>query len=655
MPSFLHTPRAHRAASSRAFAAAIFTACVIARTTACALTGVSLLASASAHTQAPPQPSPVIVVTGSREPLPPERVAADVVLIDAETIRASSADSVADLLRREAGVQLSRSGGPGQATGVFLRGAAAVNTVVLIDGVRIGSATLGSAALEGLSLAQVERIEVLRGPGSSLYGADAVGGVVQIFTRRGAAGVPGSEVRAEAGVGGYGARTLAVGTSGALGAWDWSASLSHEADDGVSALRPGDAFGNHNPDRDGHRLDSLQLSAGLTPAAGHRIGLSLLQGRLNAQYDASEFLPPSFAQDNTPDFRNRLRTRSLGADWQGRLRPGLRASVRVGDSSDDLESGGRQVDAFETHRRQVGAQLAWDSGAAGTLIAALERVVEKVQSSSYAGAAERDNDALVLALQGAERGDGGWAWQAEARRDERSDFGGVNTARLGGSRALAPGWRLRALVGSTFRAPSFNDLVFPGYGVPSLQPERGRSAEVGLQWRQAQAHAEATLWRNRVRDLIGYESDRRFCPPGFAYDFGCARNLARARLQGLSLSVGSSTGAWTWKATADFLDARDEATRQRLPRRAAHQAHLSASHTAGAWTASAALLRLGARVDGGRSLAAETTLDLGLRWRLAPAWTLQARVLNATDRDLQPVRDYQGLGRQAWLQLGYEI
>jgi vitamin B12 transporter len=130
---------------------------------------------------------PPVVVTGAREPLAPERVAGDVVVIDEETIRATLADSLGDLLRREAGVQLSRAGGPGQGTGVLLRGAGAGQTVVLVDGVRVGSATLGLAALEQLGLAQVERIEILRGPGSTLVGADAIGGVVQVFTRRGTA------------------------------------------------------------------------------------------------------------------------------------------------------------------------------------------------------------------------------------------------------------------------------------------------------------------------------------------------------------------------------------------------------------------------------------------------------------------------------------
>ena len=141
----------------------------------------ALLSCLSAAVAAPS----TVVVTGAREALAPERLVGDVLVIPVERIRDSAATSVEDLLQREAGLQLSRSGGPGANAGVFIRGAGSGNTLVLIDGVRIGAATAGLPELEALSLASIERIEVLRGPGSSLYGADAVGGVVQIFTRRG--------------------------------------------------------------------------------------------------------------------------------------------------------------------------------------------------------------------------------------------------------------------------------------------------------------------------------------------------------------------------------------------------------------------------------------------------------------------------------------
>ena len=593
------------------------------------------------------QSTPAIVVTGTREPLASERLAADVVVIDADTVRASTADSLADLLRREAGVQISRSGGPGQSSGLFIRGAASQQSVVLVDGVRVGSATLGFAAMEALSLASVERIEVLRGPGSSVYGADAVGGVVQIFTARGG---PDTTFVGRAALGGYGSSEVSAGLSGSTGVLDLAVTMATERSDGVSALRPGDVFGNYNPDSDGYRLDTAQLRLGLTPAAGHRIGLTLLRSRLDSQYDGSEFLPPDYAQDASPDFRRRMDTEVSALDWRGSLAPGWIGSARASRSVDDSRDGGSVTERFRTTREQVAAQLAWQAGALGQLVAALEHDDDRAQSTSYTADVRRRNSAGVLELTGSVDA---WSWQGDVRRDDNSDFGAVTTGRLGGGWRFAPGWRLRALAGTTFRAPSFNDLYYPGYGVATLQPERGRSVEAGLSWREVTSEASATVYRNRVRDLIGYEADRSRCPADPAYDFGCAANVKSATLQGATLAAAHRAGALALKAQVDWLEARDDATGERLPRRAAHQATLGADWTAGAWTWAASVLNLGERPDGGKTLAAETTLDLSATWRVAASWSLQAKLLNANDIDREPARDYQGLGRQAWLVLRY--
>ena len=591
---------------------------------------------------------PDIVVTGTREPLAQERLAADVIVIDAETMRGSSADSLADLLRREAGVQISRSGGPGQSSGLLIRGTASQQSVVLVDGVRVGSATLGYAALENLGLASLARVEVLRGPGSSLYGADAVGGVVNLITRRGAPGLQGD---ARLAWGGYGSREAAAGLRGGDARWDWGLTLANEGSRGVSALHPGDEFGNYNPDRDGYRLDSLQARAGLRPAAGQRVAISLLRTRLETQYDGSEFLPPDYAPDSSPDFRTRVATTVAALDWRGEFPAGLRGSARASRSVDEASNGATQRDHYRTVRQQFGAQLAWQAGALGQLVAALERLDEDAASTNYVGDVGRRTTAAVLELTGTRSL---WSWQADVRRDDSSDYGAVDTARLGGSVALAPGLRLRALAGNTFRAPSFNDLYFPGYGVSTLRPERGQSIEVGLNWSVGRTEASATVYRNRVRDLIGYESDRSRCPADPAYGYGCAANVSRAELQGATLAGRQRSGAWTWKAQLDFLQARDRDTGARLQRRAAHQGTLGAEWTRGDWTAAASALRLGARPDGGRRLAAETTLDLSAGWRATPRSTLQVKLLNASDREREPVRDYQGLGRQVWLVWRYE-
>jgi vitamin B12 transporter len=599
-----------------------------------------------------------IVVTGSREPVALQRLAADVVLITSDTLRNSSAQTLAELLRAEAGAQLSRNGGPGQNAGLLIRGAFSGQTVVLVDGVRVGSATLGAAGLEGLALHNIDRIEVLRGPGSSLYGADAVGGVVQIFTKRGESGAAGVSHSGQAHVamGGYGSREGAVSANLSTGPWDAAVSLSEERSRGVSALRPGDQFGNYNPDADGYRLAAAQAQLGWVPLAGQRLGLVLLRSRLNAQYDGSDYLPPSFAQDSSGDFRSRLNVAVTALDWRLNAAGGWSAQLRAARSVDELVSGARASDRFDTRQDQFSGQVAAPVGALGVLLLALDQNTTRASTHLYAADVQRRNQAAVVSLTGQ---GAAWSWQADVRHDSNSDFGGASTGRLGASWAFLPGWRLRALAGSSFRAPSFNDLYFPGYGVATLRPEKGRSLEAGVSVHQGASSAAATVYNNRLSDLIGYTSNPARCPAGPEFAYGCAANIARARLQGLTLSANQHLGAWSLKVQADWLRAKDLDSGQRLQRRAAQQASLGAAWAFAQGSLGADVLHVGQRLDGGITLAAETTLNLQATWRfasgLAPGWSLQAKLLNATDQRVEPARDYQGLGRQAWLVLRWAM
>ena len=630
MSSCLSAPRAPRAAISP------LCLCLLA----------ALASSASAQTTLQP-----IVVSASREPQPLERVTADVVMIDAERIRSSTADSVEDLLRREAGMQLGRNGGPGKSSSTFIRGAASNSVVVLIDGVRIGSATLGQAQFEGISLAQIDHIEVLRGPGSSLYGADAVGGVVQIFTKRGE-GEP--RISANAAVGSYRSYEAGLGVSGAQQGFDYAVSLARDSSRGVSTLKPGDQFGNYNPDRDGYKRDSAQVKLGYTLLQGHRIGLSLNQSRLDSQYDASEFLASNgFNPDATPDFRGKLKYDVVSLDYRGVITPAWTTSAQIAHHTDDLLSGGTVKSRYRTKRDQFTWQNAWAPVAGQQLVFAFEHLLEKAQGEDYVANVKRDNNALVLGYTGQF---GAHVLQADVRHDDNSVYGNNTTGRLGWSMEIAKNLRLRALAGNTFRAPSFNELYYPGYGVDSITAERGRSVELGLTWRAAGSELAATVYKNRVHDLIAYESDPTppNCPADPAYSFGCARNIGNARMQGATLSGSHRFGNLRIVATLDALDAQDTDAKKRLNRRAAHQESLSADYDLGTWSFGAALLAVGARPDGNKRLGSYETLDLRARWRFAPQWQLEAKLLNATGRDYEPTRDYQALGRQAWVGLRFD-
>ena len=589
-----------------------------------------------------------VIVTGTREPQVLSRSTADIVRIDYDTIRDSKADSIEDLIRRETGMQVTRNGGPGQSSGYFIRGASTNATVVLIDGVRVGSASLGQAEFESLSLAQIDHIEVRRGPASSLYGADAVGGVIQIFTRRGE-GSP--RIAAHAAVGGYGSQQGDLGISGSQGGFDYAVSAGRERSDGVSAIRPNDQFGAFNPDKDGYGRNFGQMKLGYTPAAGHRIGVTLIETRLNAQFDSAEFNPPDFNADPSPDFRNHLTTQLASIDYRGDISSMWTTTVQASKNVDDAKSGGTTLSRFRTDREQATWQNALRLAADQQLILAYEYLHESVQADVFSDEPRRNNNALVASYAGKF---GASNLEASLRRDDNSVYGNNSTGSIGYSYQLTPQFKLRALGGTTFRAPTFNDLFYPGFGVSTVQPERGRSIEVGAQWQSGGTSASATVYRNDVEDLIGVQQDPTMCPPDPAFAFGCAANTGRARLQGATLSGTQRWGGLDVRAIIDFLDAKDRDTGQRLVRRAAHQETLAADYQTGAWSFGGSVLDIGSRPDGGIVLGGYALVDVNATWRFLPQWRVEASVLNALDHRVEPIRDYQGLGRQAWIGVRYD-
>ena len=588
-----------------------------------------------------------VVVTGTREAQPLSKSVADLVLIDADTLRDGGVATVEDALRRYAGLQITRNGGPGQSSGYLIRGNNANGAIVLVDGVRVGSATLAQTALESMSIGQIDHIEVLRGPASSLYGADAVGGVIQIFTKKGQGPL---NVTADAAVGEYRSRQGDLGISGAQAGFDYAASLGRETSRGVSAIRPNDANGYYNPDRDGFTRTTAAARLGFTPAEGHRIGVSATQSRLNAQYDSADF-DANFNPDPSPDFRNRLKTRTVSADYRGTLSPIWTTSVQIARNTDDSVSGGGTLSRYKTDRDQATWQNVLRVGAGQQVVLAYEHLSEKVRADAFPSAPKRTNNGYMAGYTGEF---GPLAVEGSLRRDDNSAFGGITTGNLGASYALTSELKVRALAGKTFRAPSFNDLYFPFYGISTIQPERGRSMELGLNWASGATSASATVYRNTVRQLIAYNPDPNGtdCPTGY---FGCAGNVGRAKLTGATLSGSHRIGNLSLNATVDFLDAQDEIKRTRLLRRAAHQESVSADYDTGVWSVGATLTDVGARPDVGGNLGAYAVLDLRASWKFLPQWRLETKILNAADRDVQPVRDYQGLGRQAWVGVRYDM
>jgi vitamin B12 transporter len=452
-------------------------------------------------------------------------------------------------------------------------------------------------------------------------------------------------------VGRYGSSEVQGGVSGVVGDVDLALSASREASTGVSAVaNPADAFGRYNPDTDGFSRGnvSAQLGYAITPA--QRIGLRLLDTRLRSKFDAAVFgPPPNTAPDPSPDFRNRLNTTLAALTHSATIAGAWRSEFTLAESRDELASGANIIDRFDTRRRQLSWQPSAELSAQTTLVGLIERTEVRVQSSSGADARRSNNTALGISALG--RIDV-HRWQVDLRHDDHDVYGAQTTGKLAYAWQAAPQWTLRTAAGTAFRAPSFNELYFPDFGVPGIRPERSRSVEVGAAWQGPGLNVQATAYDNRVRDLINYQADPAACPAG--YRSGCAANIGRARLRGTSLSAQGVVDAWRWRVGAEFLDAKDRDSGQRLTRRAAYTGNATLGYDAAPWGAQATVNAVGARPEGGAQLAAYQLLDLGAHWQFAPSWRFEAKLLNAFDRRYEPAKDYGALGRQAWVGVRFD-
>ena len=567
---------------------------------------------------------PTVVVTATRAEQPLTDVLADVTLIDEAEIRRSGAVSVSDLLQRQPGFELSRNGGPGTSTSLFLRGADNRFTAVYIDGVRVDTQTTGGAPWEAIALGQVERIEIVRGPAAAVYGSDAVAGVVQIFTKKGNG--PFSPY-VGIGLGSHSTKKAEAGFSGQHGVLDYALGATREISHGFDS-RPGT-----NPDRDGYRSSSASGRLGLQLNAAHRLEASGTFSDMKGQYDG-------FTPGQHDVSQQRLST--LGGAWAAQWSKEYSTRLSVSESRQRYETA-PDLYRTETTLRNYLLQNEWRRG--GHLItAALERREDALANPAlnpWDNAIDRDRHQNAIAL-GYGYSAGAHTLQLNARHDRDSEFGGESTGGIAYGYGFAPGWRVTAAAGTAFRVPTLYQR-FSEYGQPALQPEKSRNLELGLRWSQGSSHFGVTAYRNKVRNLITFGAAG---PCGSA--FGCYENTGRALLQGVTISGAHRLAGVNLGGSLDLQNPKDDVTDKLLARRAKRLLKLNADTRVGDWTLGTEWRGSSKRYDDAantRRLGGYGVLSLYASATLAREWQLLARIDNLADKDHQLARGYATAGR----------
>jgi vitamin B12 transporter len=575
--------------------------------------------------QVVPPASESVVVTATRSPEEERDLGSATTVITRERIERSGATTVLELLRSVPGVDLLRQGGDGSLTSVFLRGTNSTHALVLVDGARVNSPYFPGYDFSALTTENVERIEIVRGPFSALYGSDAIGGVIQVFTRA-ATARPAGRVTLEAGDAGQ--RQGSVFFSAGAGPFAAAASYRDTRIDGDRRNSDWSA-----------RNGSVRLEGGVGDSVRVALEGAVLDGELGL---------PGAVGAETPHDRFGFREERLQLPVSFRPAAGhaatfLAAYVVSKPTSTSAAFGDTETDA---RTLQLSASDRWTAGPHElTALVSFERwTVEDV--NTFGRALDDDSSLWGAAVQDLVSLGGGWTATAGLRYDRSSDFGRAWSPRANVAwHSPDARWKLRASGGAAFRAPTVGELYYPFSGNPGLEPERSTSWEIGAERSLGDSgKLEVSLFWNDLRNLI-------------VFDFATSRNesVGRARTRGVEVGWRQEISnrldvdaGYTW------LDTEDRGTGQELLRRPRHRAFLSATvRPFPRFSISPRAVFVGRRLDAdgvtferGIEVPSHVRLDLFARYDLG-LFAPYARLENAADRHYAEVDGYPA-PRRRW-------
>ncbi len=581
----------------------------------------TLIAAALPVAASEPPSAEQILVTARRSAETVDDTLATVSVISREDIERSQAPDLLELLKMQPGIDIARTGGSGQSTALFLRGTNSNHTLVLIDGVRVSPLLSGAYDYAHLPIAQIERIEIVRGPQAAYWGSEAIGGVIQIFTRqpehwslRVAAGNHGA-ISSNASAAWRGERGMLAITAGQV------------RTDGISAQN--EAGFSFDPDRDAYRNEHASLRAE-AELGSQLLALSALGSAAEVEFD-----------EGVSDIDDS----AIGLNLSGAINSIWSHRLAFGSMSDRLETPA-YFSIFDSRRRTLDWQNQIALSEQSLLHAGFNHVQEHGRDlATFDGSANIDERRRNNALHLGYRHDFG-RQQAEVavRHDRNSEFGSDTSAQASWGWSITESARLLANYGEGFRAPNLNEQFSPGFsglfsGNPELEPERSRSFELGVVMQLSPTQQiQVQLYSSRIRDLISFSGGANFR----------AENIARAEIQGLELSHRLDLGSWQWRNAVTLQDARNASTDSELLRRPDRKASSSIDYRFDSgFGLGGDLLLVSERADFGARLPGYGVVNLRAVYEINPRWRLEARLDNVFDKFYELARGYNTPDRSA--------
>lgn len=594
--------------------------------------GVCLSASL-AQAQTPRGTGPEeIIVAANRVEQSIGTVLAATTVIDKDRIRRSSAQNLAELLAGVPGMQFSPAGGLGAQTSLFLRGTESDHTLILVDGVQMTTSTGSAGKLEFIPLDQIERVEIVRGPRSSVYGSEAIGGVLNIITKPHSSEDFNGSLKVMAGT--QNSSDANLGLQGRVGNTALSLNASRQQTDGIDFSERGSS------DDDGYENDSYSLS--LTHQFGERFSLSSTYSSFDARSDYDD----GVVNTDSQQFSTAL-TAALSESWDSSL-------IIEQFKEDNADAGSFGLTNSASENRRLSWQNNYSFDARNLLSFGVDRQEQELRYATF-GALQtdtsRDNDGVfgVYIHEGA-----ALDFTLSLRNDDNERFGDHSTGSVAIGRDLTDSVRAWVSYGTAFKAPNLIDLYvdFPAFffANPNLDPETAQSLELGLQASALGASWQLNIFRNDIDDLIATDAS-----------FTSLANIQQARIDGLEATVSTSLSGWGLDAALTLLEHENRSTGVGLLRRPEQTLSINLARDFGVLDLTLNLLAQGEHLDidpvsfGNSKVGGFGVLNVIAGYQLSEDFELRLRIGNLLDKDYQVVDGFNTQDRTAQLSLNYQF
>lgn len=571
-----------------------------------------------------------MTITANR--MPTENALAPNTVITRADIERLQINDLPTLLSRFPGIDVTNRGGLGKSSGIFMRGTNSDQTLVLVDGVKWHSATSGGAAIQDFPVNQIERIEIVRGSRSGLYGAEAIGGVIQIITRQGKNKKP--TPYASVGIGSHNSKQASAGVNGGNETTRYHANFTHQSTNGINAKLE------ENPDHDGYRNNSFSAKVDHDVTDRWSVGANILRAQSRNEYDSSSA---------TSDFYAENVQQILGLNSNFQVSEFWLLSFKLSESKDEADNfkDGIPDGTFNTRHRFASLVNTFNLSAQQRLNIGLDYDHDRVESTTDYAEKSRDNKAIFISWQGnIDR----HSWLLSTRHDDNEAFGEKTTGTAEWGYQLTNKLQFVVNVGTGFKAPTFNQLYWPdspGFiGNPDLEPEKSKNYGLGLlgnaDWGNWGLHA----YQTEIRDLLIYD-----------FAVGMTENVDEAKIKGLEFDISTTVLGWRTEFNASILEPEDESTNNILRNRTQRMANLHLDRQFGDWSVGGSWKVSGHRFEDAANktrLGGYGLVDFRVAYQIDNDWSVNLNAMNVFDKEYQTVNNFNTLDRTYMLSLHYQ-